>query len=139
MDDLLDKAFYLALGVCDAQEDGLGGHSLAHSMRVASNCHTQGQKIVALLHAVVRKRTIDFKDLIDSGFPHDIVDAVIASIQEVGEPYLVFLQRVKQNPLSRVVEMNNILDILDYKIPNESASSDSKRYHEYIQGLHLLI
>lgn len=139
MDDLLDKAFYLALEICDAQEDGLGGHSLAHSMRVAFYCHTQGQKIVALLHAVVEKSTIDSKDLIDSGFPRDIVDAVIASIQEVGEPYLVFVQRIKQNPLSRVVEMNNILDILDHKVSNESASSDSKRYHEYIQGLHLLI
>jgi len=139
MDDLLDKAFYWALEICDTQEDNLGGHFLAHSMRVAFYCHTQGQKIVALLHAVVEKSTIDSKDLIDSGFPRDIVDAVIASIQEAGEPYLVFVQRVKQNPLSRVVEMNNILDILDHKIPNESASSTTKRYHEYIQGLHLLI
>ncbi|MFA6831061.1 MAG: GTP pyrophosphokinase [Bacteroidaceae bacterium] len=139
MDDLLDKAFYISIAVYEGPQDESQEACAAHSMRVAYNCETKEQKIVALLYDTIKKAAIDPECLISEGFPSFIIDAILSITQQNEESYSEFIFRAKQNPIGRRVKINDILDQMNLVKLETITEANIEKLHKHIEALHVLI
>lgn len=128
----------IAMNAHEGQLDKAGFPYITHPIRVALNCDTEEQKIVALLHDVVEDTPMTLHDLKDLGYSQDVVDAVDALTQREGETYEDFVLRARCNPIARVVKINDIKDNMDLtRIPNPR-KRDFVRNEKYAKALAVL-
>lgn len=92
----------------EGQVDKGGNAYYLHPEAVADMCNTEKEKIVALLHDIVEDTDMNLTDLANCGFGTDIISAVDAITKRKGEPYSQYLERVKQNPIARVVKLADL-------------------------------
>jgi (p)ppGpp synthase/HD superfamily hydrolase len=91
------------------------------------------EKIVAILHDVVEDSRVSLEEL--SCFGADIVVAVDALTQRVGESRSVYIQRISLNPVARAVKIADLRHNSDIsRIPNP-AQRDYERAERYRQEL----
>ena len=110
---LLDKAADICITKHCGQRDKVGAAYFQHPMRVAMRCHSDDEKIVALLHDTLEDTDVTVEYLLAEGFPQHIVDGVLSVTKREGESYEDFVARAAQNPLGRVVKLHDLEDNLD--------------------------
>lgn len=86
-------------------------HPLYVAMKVPD--HDDSFVVVALLHDVLEKTELTVDDLMEAGFSSYIIDTIKLLTYNKEEPYLEYIQRIKQNPLARTVAMHAIYHNLD--------------------------
>lgn len=102
------------------QTDKAGNPYIDHPRRVA---HTLAEdwgceaQVVAAgwLHDVVEDTETTLADLLEAGFPVDVVMAVEAVTHRKGESRADFIARAAANPLARQVKLADVLDNADPK------------------------
>lgn len=110
---LLDKAAEICITKHCGQRDKVGAAYFQHPMRVAMRCHSDDEKIVALLHDTIEDTDVTVEYLLDQGFPQYIIDGILSVTKRDGESYEEFVARAAQNPLGRVVKLHDLEDNLD--------------------------
>jgi hypothetical protein len=86
---------------------------LAHAFRVARQLQKDGDAwLVGLLHDVLEDTDLKADDLIVSGVPAHVVDAVVALTKRPDEPYAGYIERVRANELARRVKLVDLQDNL---------------------------
>lgn len=110
---LLDKAAQICVCKHAGQRDKMGCAYFLHPMRVAMRCHSDEEKIVALLHDTIEDTDVTVEYLLAEGFPQHIIDGVLSVTKREGESYEDFVGRAAQNPLGRVVKLHDLEDNLD--------------------------
>ena len=73
---MLAKALNIAYSAHQGQIDKGGIPYIQHPIRVALNCLTDDEKIVALLHDVIEDTSVTVEELINEGFNQNIIDAI---------------------------------------------------------------
>jgi (p)ppGpp synthase/HD superfamily hydrolase len=108
---LVDHAMKIVLDGHQGQRDKAGCSYFGHLIRVAGRFYDEKSIAIALLHDVVEdtKYTLDQLRFI---FPPSVVDAVDALSRRPGEPYKVYLKRLKPNRRARRVKIADIRDNL---------------------------
>ena len=86
-----------------------------HPIRVALNCLTDDEKIVALLHDVIEDTSVTVEELINEGFNQNIIDAIISLTKKNGEDYMTFIRRVSSNELATLVKIQDLKDNMDLR------------------------
>lgn len=135
---LLERAAKICLSVHAGQRDKAGEAYFLHPFRVAMDCDTDEEKIVALLHDVVEDGDIDEDFLIQDGFSKNVVDAIISLTKKEEEEYDDFIKRLAFNFLARRVKIKDLednLNILRLKNLNEN---DLVRCNKYLKALDYL-
>ncbi len=89
---------------CQTRRDGVTPY-LVHIQSVLNAVSTDDEKAVAWLHDVLEDTDITTSDLYNAGIWAHIVEAVKVMTKEEGEPYGAYINRVKVNPLARVVKI----------------------------------
>lgn len=135
---LLDKAALLCVNVHQGQRDKVGQPYFQHPMRVAMACYTPQEKIVALLHDVLEDTTTSPEDLLNMGFPEEIVNAVLSVTKIEGEPYVEFIARAAQNPIGRIVKLHDLEDNLNIFRLNDLDDEMAMRFNKYLRTYHFL-
>ncbi|MDE6497653.1 MAG: hypothetical protein K2L21_03230 [Muribaculaceae bacterium] len=110
---LLDKAAEICVKKHAGQRDKSGAAYFQHPMRMAMRCHTDEEKIVALLHDTVEDTDITAEYLQAEGFPQNIIEGILSVTKRAGESYEEFVARAARNPLGRVVKLHDLEDNLD--------------------------
>jgi len=64
-----------------------------------------GARVVAWLHDVVEDTPTTLDDLRDEGLPDEVVNAVDAITRRAGEQYAAYIERVRLNPIARIVKL----------------------------------
>ena len=109
---MVTKNIILARIICHRahgeQVDKGGNPYFLHPEIVATQCNTEKEKIVALLHDVVEDTDVTLTDLASYGFGTDVINAIDAITKRKGEPYQTYLKRVKQDPIARVVKLADL-------------------------------
>lgn len=113
--------FHLAMDVASeahaGQVDKVGAPYLDHPIRVAKRLARAGAPdnavIAAVLHDVIEDSAISAADLLERGFPADVVDAVVAVSKVKGESNLDYYARVRRNPLALLVKRADVADNSD--------------------------
>lgn len=104
---MVAKAFTVARLAHQGQKDKAGAPYILHPVRVAIACKGSVRKTVALLHDVIEDTDITEKDLLDKGFPEEVVTAVVRLTCGDKEGFEEYLQRISQDPIALDVKIED--------------------------------
>ena len=110
---MLNKALDIAYKAHAGQVDKAGAPYILHPVRVALNCQTEEEKMVALLHDVAEDTPITLDDLKTEGFSDKVLAALKCLTKTKNEDYQAFIQRVALNPLATTVKIQDLKDNMD--------------------------
>lgn len=108
------------------------GHLIPVAKKVWDKYSDEKLKSVGLLHDSIEDCDITHHDLLDEGISSEVVAAIVAITKVNGEPYVDYLQRVKNNEMARKVK---IVDMLH----NLSSDPTDKQIVKYAKGLQYLM
>ena len=103
-------------------EDGLP--YVLHPIEVMARVKGPMAKIVALLHDVIEDTTVTTFELLDSGYPYVILQALEAITKQESEDYNQYLDRVRGNKIATIVKLADISHNL------ERSKSDAMKYRD---------
>ena len=139
----IDKMYSLACVIAkkahEGQVDKGGNDYILHPKRVADMCGKTEEKVVAILHDTIEDTTITAESLLLFGFPEFIVEAVESVTRTKNEPYFNFIQRCKNNPIGRVVKVNDLKDNMNLTRLDSISEQDLERMDKYLKALRILI
>ena len=130
-----ELALKIATEAHKGQVDKAGVPYINHPLTVASLVDTEEEKIVALLHDTIGDTSITEQDLIDYGFPNEIVEAVKLLTHNKNVPYMVYVAKIKDNELARKVKIADLTHNSDLSRLKEITDKDKKRYEKYQKAL----
>jgi (p)ppGpp synthase/HD superfamily hydrolase len=134
-DQLLADAIALAADLFRHERDRAGRPYVLHLLHVMNAVQVDGPDAmtVAVLHDVLEDTPTTAADLLARGFPPTIVDAVEAMTKRAGEPYDDYINRVRQNPLARVVKRADIRHNLDVlRLNRPPTDKELQRVRKYV-------
>ncbi|WP_027120830.1 HD domain-containing protein [Mycoplasmopsis lipofaciens] len=133
------KAYKFAKKAHKGQFDKAGIPYINHPKYVASKLNDKDCKIVALLHDVVEDTEITL-ETIEEKFGKKIADAVNAMTKRENEDYIVYLNRVKANPIAKQVKLIDMYHNLDITRLKCFDTEDAKRrVRKYLKGIAYLL
>jgi (p)ppGpp synthase/HD superfamily hydrolase len=134
----IERAIEIAAQAHAGQTDKAGKPYLFHPLRVMFAVQQPLEKMAAVLHDTVEDTSITLSDLVEAGFPPEVVNAVDALTKREGEKRLEAAQRAAQNPIARIVKLADVADNMDLsRLPNPT-DKDFARLKEYEQVKELL-
>ncbi len=134
----VDKAFFLCRSYHMHQCDKSGLSYAEHPIHVASKLDDEECKIVALLHDTLEDTTLS-PDLIRELFGDKILAAVQAMTHREEEDYFTCVLRVKENPISRAVKIEDLRHNMDLSRLKTVTDADIARVKKYQKAVDLLM
>ncbi len=104
----INKALKLVFEAHAGQFDKSGLPYVLHPIVVASQMTDITSTAVALLHDVIEDTKYTADDLLALGFSKEVVDAVVLLTHSSDEPYMDYINRIKQNPVARAVKLADL-------------------------------
>lgn len=95
--------------------------------------------ICALLHDVVEDTDYTFPDLIEMGYPQEVVEALNLLTHERDVPYMDYVMRLAPNPIARAVKMADLRHNSDLTRLDEVDEFALCRNEKYRQALEYLL
>lgn len=127
----LEKAIEIAAKAHAGQTDKGGEPYILHPLRVMLRVNNNLERMAAVLHDVVEDSDITFENLVQEGFPTEVIEAVAALTKLPGETRLQAAERAARNPIARAVKLADNAENMDIsRIPNPT-EKDIARLHEY--------
>lgn len=133
-----EMALEIATRAHSGQKDKAGKDYIGHPKRVADRCSTAKERIVALLHDTVEDSDVTPEYLAESGFPEEIIDAVLSVTRREGESYEDFVRRAAENPVGRQVKLHDLEDNLDILRLEVLTEKDLGRLNKYMRAYRYL-
>ncbi len=138
LNKMYNMAFDIASRAHAGQYDKSGRVYVLHPIRVSERCVTLKAKIVALLHDTIEDTDVTVDYLRETGFPDEIVEAVLSVTRREGETYEDYVRRAAMNPIGREVKIADLEDNMNvFRLP-EFTDRDAARIRKYIQAWHYL-
>ena len=109
-----------------------------HPVRVSASCPTDKTKIAALLHDVIEDTFLTSKELLDMGFPEDIIEGVLSVTKQEGEEYTDFIVRASKNPIGKEVKIADLRDNMDITRLERLTDEDFRRLRKYLYSWRFL-
>ena len=113
------------------QRDKGNNPYILHPVCVALLCETEDEKTVALLHDVMEDCGVTAEDLRAMGYSNRIIRAVEALTRRIGEDYMDFIRRAKQNPIAAKVKMADLINNSEIDRIPEPTEKDYARLEKY--------
>ena len=113
MEQVLKQATLLAMNLHEGQVDKAGKPYILHPIRVASSLPDIECRILAVLHDVLEDCEITPEELIEAGIPRHLVDRLLLLTKRKEERYFDYIDRVKQDELTRQVKLADLKDNMD--------------------------
>lgn len=114
--DVIARAVEVASAAHAGQVDKSGAAYIEHPARVASNVRQlfpdapDEAVAVAWLHDVAEDTDVGCVELLQMGFPADVVEGVDAMTKRKAEPVEEYFSRVRSNALARMVKAADLKD-----------------------------
>lgn len=144
----IKKAQILAYKTHLNQVDKSGVPYIYHPIHIAQQMDTETEYIVALLHDVIKdseqlyNQAFILQEPIPelSTFSRNVKDALIAITRKKNEPYMEYIQRVKENPIATKVKIADLKHNMDLsRLPFVLTDKDRKRLKKYTSAYWFLI
>jgi (p)ppGpp synthase/HD superfamily hydrolase len=107
---MISMARGVAYGAHAGQFDKAGRPYILHPQRVAGKFTDPMRAVIAWLHDVVEDTQVTLRDLLDAGFPPEVVARVDAMTHRKNEPREDYCRRVLLYPETRDVKLEDIAD-----------------------------
>ncbi len=139
MNELLDKAISIAVDSHSGQVNDKAEPYVLHPLRMMFKAVTIEEKIIAVLHDVIEKTTIDLEYLRSAGFSDRIVLAIDALSRRPQESYDRYIDRVRENELAIKVKIIDLDDNISSLNLGESQDIKSNKFLKYQKARDTLI
>ena len=133
MNQLLDKAISIAVDSHSGQVNDKAQPYVLHPLRMMFKAVTIEEKIIAVLHDVIEKTTIDLEYLRSVGFSDRIVLGIDALSRRPQENYDKYIDRVAENKLAtkvKIIDLDDNINSLDLDKSKESKSNKFLKYQK---------
>ena len=135
MHDLLDKAIVIAVESHSGQVNSSGEPYVLHPIRMMVKANTIEEMIIAVLHDVIEKTSIDMEYLMDAGFSDKVVQAIDSLSRRPKESYDNYIDRVSKNKLAtkiKIIDLEDNMFLLDTDKLDQKISSRYLKYKKAI-------
>ena len=139
MNELLDKAISIAVDSHSGQVNDKAEPYVLHPLRMMFMAVTIEEKIIAVLHDVIEKTTIDLEYLRSAGFSDRIVLAIDALSRRPQESYDRYIDRVRENKLATKIKIIDLDDNISSLNLGESQNIESDKFLKYQKARDTLI
>ena len=109
-----------------------------HPFHLAEQMQTEQTVIVALLHDVVEDTPLTFDDLLEMGFPKEVIEVLKLLTHEDSVPYMDYVKKIATNPTAKKVKIADLNHNSDLTRMDEVGEKDLKRKEKYSQALAIL-
>jgi len=129
--NIIEKSLEIALKAYTGQTDKAGKTYILHPLRLMAQMETEEEMSVALLHDVIEDSDITAEDLLNSGIPPTVVNAVQSLTKIKGESYEKFIERVLKNKLASKIKKIDIEDNINVLRLDSVSEKDLERIARY--------
>lgn len=118
MIDMVDVARAVCIAAYAGQYDRGGVPYKEHPFAVAEKVDGDVGKCVAYLHDVIEDTDVSASDLLDMGFPDEVVDRVVLMTHdEERDGYFEYIANVAKDPIAKSVKLADIAHNTDMTRP----------------------
>ena len=118
---LTKKALKLCFEAHKNQVDKTGLPYVFHPFHLAEQMKDEYSTVCALLHDVVEDTKYTFEDLINMGFPNEVIEALKLLTHADDVPYMDYVKALSVNPIAKAVKIADLthnsdttrLDVVD--------------------------
>ncbi len=136
----IERAIEIAVTAHKGQVDKAGRPYILHVLQVTMAGKTDEEKIVGALHDVVEDTDWSFEQLVKEGFTKEVIEALKCVTKlSPEENYEAFTERVKKNPLSIRVKLNDLRSNMDLTRLALVKEKDVERFNRYLKAYNELI
>lgn len=136
--ELTKKAMQIAFDAHKEQVDKNGIPYIYHPVHLAEQMSTEYEICVALLHDTVEDCDITFEDLIEAGFPDEVIEAIKLMTHDKSVPYMEYVTKIKGNSIARNVKLADLRHNSDLTRLNSVSERDLKRKEKYEKAISIL-
>lgn len=135
---LTKKAMEICYRAHAGQLDKGGMPYVFHPLHVAEQMEDEYSTCVALLHDTVEDGGIELSDLYEADFPEEIVRTVDILTRREDEPYMEYIERLKENSLAVKVKLADLDHNSDMSRLNIITKWDMERKEKYERAIAML-
>ncbi len=128
-------AIHIALDAHKGAVDKGGAPYILHPLRLMLQMETTAEQIVAVLHDVVEDSHWSIEKLRQEQFEDDILNAIDCLTKRPAESYDKFIDRLKSNPIAKVVKIADLKDNMDISRIPTLTKKDLERVEKYNKAL----
>ena len=136
---LTRKALNLCFEAHKEQKDKSGQPYVFHPFHLAEQMTDEYTTIVALLHDVVEDTDWTLEQLLEEGFPREVVDAIALMTHAEGVPYPEYVAQIKTNPIAKAVKLADLRHNSDTTRLDVVTEQDLERLEKYRAAMELLL
>lgn len=131
------RAMQIAYEAHHGQLDKSGVPYIYHPIHLAEQMDTETETIVALLHDVVEDTPVSMEDLSEE-FSEEVIEALKLLTHDENEDYMSYVQKLKQNPISKKVKKADLKHNSDKSQLTEWTEKAEKRFQKYKKAMEIL-
>ncbi len=135
---LTKKAMEICYRAHAGQLDKGGMPYVFHPIHVAEQMEDEYSTCAALLHDTVEDGGIELSELYEADFPEEIVRTVDILTRREDEPYMEYIQRLKENNLAVKVKLADLNHNSDMSRLNIITKWDIERKEKYEKAIAIL-
>lgn len=139
--ELVKQAMQICLNAHQGHVDKGGYPYVFHPIHIAEQMDTEYETVVALLHDVLEMSSYTVLDLMDAGFPAEVIQSLVYITRFPDDPYLrtyeQYIENIKQDTVARKVKLADLKHNLDISRLQNSSISQSllRRYNKAVEIL----
>lgn len=135
---LTKKAMEICYRAHAGQLDKGGMPYVFHPIHIAEQMEDEYSACAALLHDTVEDGGIELSELYEADFPEEIVRTVDILTRREDEPYMEYIQRLKENSLAVKVKLADLNHNSDMSRLNIITKWDMERKEKYEKAIAML-
>ena len=129
--DMTKKAILLVYEKHKDQYDKAGIPYVLHPLHVAEQMQDEYRTTVGLLHDIVEDTDVTFEQLIQMGFPKEVIDALRCLTHQEGIEYFDYVKNIGTNEIATDVKLADLEHNSDLSRLNEITDWDLVRVEKY--------
>ena len=137
--DLTKKALKLSFETHKDQVDKTGMPYIFHPFHLAEQMDDEISTVCALLHDVVEDSQITFENLLQMGFPHEVIEVLKLLTHEKSVPYMQYVEKIATNPIAKKVKIADLRHNSDLTRLNVVDETALNRANKYKRALDILL
>lgn len=136
--ELTKKAIKLCFEAHKGQLDKSGLPYVLHPVHIAEQMTDEYSTVVALLHDVVEDTQYTIDDLVNMGYPEQVIEAIKLLTHDKNVPYMEYIFALKNNKIAKAVKLADLEHNSDLTRLNVVDAKALKRVEKYKQAKALL-
>ena len=136
--ELTVNAMKIAFKAHKDQIDRAGVPYIYHPIHLAESMDDEYLIVVALLHDVVEDSDITFDELIESGFPNEVINALKLLTHDLNVDYFEYIQLISKNQLASKVKLTDLKHNSDISRLKVVSDKDLERLEKYKKAIKIL-